>query len=120
MTEKRLLMVDDSPDLGEIVRFIAEELRYDVRITTRGKEFMQLFDSFHPTTVIVAIDLPDTDGIELVQWLHERKCCAKILVTAGLNDRYAKIAKSLGDALGLDISVIEKPAESFEFRAALT
>ena len=112
-------MVDDNPELGAIVRFVAEELGYDVRVTTQGEEFMQLFDSFNPTTVIIAIVMPNIDGIELIQWLHERNCTARILVTPGPNDRYAKIAKTLGDALGLDISVIGKSTKSTAFRTAL-
>ncbi len=119
MAQKRLLMVDDNPELGEIVRFVAEELGYEVIIPTHGKEFMQQFDSFKPTTVVIAIVMPNIDGIELIQWLHERECKAKILVTPGLNDRYAKIAKSLGDAFGLDITVIEKSIESTAIRTAL-
>lgn len=112
-------MVDDNPELGEIVRFVAEELGYTVRVTTHGEDFMQLFDSFNPTTVIIAIVMPNIDGIELIKWLHERKCSARILVTPGLNDRYAKIAKTLGDALGLDISIVGNSTESTAFRTAL-
>ncbi|NKB60474.1 MAG: response regulator [Alphaproteobacteria bacterium] len=119
MTDKRLLMVDDEPALGEIVRFVAEDLGYDVQITTHGKEFMQAFESFEPTTIIVDIVMPNIDGIELIHWLHGHDCDAKILVTSGSSEAYARMARNLGDARGLDISVIEKPFRTATLRALL-
>lgn len=112
-------MVDDEPALGEIVRFVAEDLGYDVQITTHGKEFMQAFESFEPTTIIVDIVMPNIDGIELIHWLHGHDCDAKILVTSGSSEAYARMARNLGDARGLDISVIEKPFRTATLRALL-
>ena len=77
MADKRLLIVDDLPELGEIVGRVAGNMGYDVPVTTHAEEFKRDFDSFDPTTVILNIVMPDTDGIELIDWLIERDCNAK-------------------------------------------
>ncbi len=39
MTDMRLLVVVDEPDVGEFVRAVAEDLGYEVTVTTRGNYF---------------------------------------------------------------------------------
>jgi DNA-binding response OmpR family regulator len=119
MTEKRLLVVDDQPELGEAVRHVAVEMGYDVLVMTHGKDFMQAFEVFQPTTVMVDIIMPDIDGIELVNWLYDRGCEAKVLVASASHPEYAILAKSIGDAKGLNITSIEKPFKTATLRAAL-
>ena len=116
---KRLLIVDDQPALGEIVRRTAEGLEYEVLVTTHAEEFMAEYENFGPTAIVLDIVMPDIDGIELVDWLVERNCSASILVASGYNERYAKMAKSLGAAKGLEIMFLEKPFRVAELRDAL-
>ena len=40
--------------------------------------------------------MPDIEGIELVQWLAEQSCKARILVVTGDNPYYGKMALGLG------------------------
>lgn len=119
MVVKRLLIVDDQPALGEIVRRTAEGLDYEVMVTTHAEEFMAEYERFDPTTIVLDIVMPDIDGIELVDWLVERNCAARILVASGYNKRYAKMAETLGTAKGLEIMFLEKPFRITELRAAL-
>lgn len=72
MSDKRLLIVDDQPALGEIVRRTAAGLGYDVKVTTHAEEFMAVFDDFNPTAIVLDIVMPDIDGIELVAWLVDK------------------------------------------------
>ena len=119
MAANRLLIVDDQPALGEIVRRTAEGLDYEVMVTTHADQFMAEYENFDPTTIVLDIVMPDIDGIELVAWLVERKCGARILVASGYNNRYAKMAETLGAAKGLEIMFLEKPFRINELRDAL-
>lgn len=119
MTEKRLLVVDDVAEMGKVVGIVAEGLGYDVEIVTHAKAFMERIDGFDPTTIVLDIVMPDIDGFELVKWLRERGCAAKIIVASADNLDYAKLARSLGRGRGLDISVVEKPYEVEKLQAAL-
>lgn len=73
---KRLLVVDDQPALGEIVRRTAEGLDYEVVVTTHAEEFMAEYESFDPTAIVLDIVMPDIDGIELVGWSNESAALA--------------------------------------------
>lgn len=119
MTEKRLLIVDDVSAMGEVVGVIAEGLGYDAQIVTHANEFKQRIDSYDPTTIMLDIVMPDINGLELVKWLRERGCSAKIIVASTTNLNYAKLARSLGKGRGLDISVVEKPSQVDKLQAAL-
>jgi DNA-binding response OmpR family regulator len=120
MKNKRLLLVDDQPDLDEVVQFVGTELGYEVRITSRGKDFMRVFESFKPTTVMLDMVMPDIDGFELIAWLYDHDCDAKILVFSASNAKYATMAKTLGQARGLNVSIVEKPSEVAALSNALT
>ena len=120
MADRRLLIVDDVPELGEVVRRVAGNLGYDVHVTTHAEEFKRDFEVFDPTTVVLDIVMPDVDGIELLDWLIERDCDAKILVASAYNPRYAQMAETLGSAKGLEISFIEKPFRVSELRETLS
>lgn len=120
MTEKRLLIVDDEPDMSEVVRRVAEDLGYEVQVAVDGREFMRTFDSFNPTVVVLDIVMPGMDGIELVKWLHTRGCSARIFVASAFNLEYAKMAEMLGEAEGLDVKLLKKPFQIAALRAALS
>ncbi len=117
---KRLLVVDDRPEMGAIVERVAKSIGYEVKVTTHANEFMEIFDSFDPTVVVLDIVMPDIDGIELVRWLFQRGCTAKVFVTTAFNPHYAEMAEALGTAEGLDVSHIKKPYRTAELREALS
>ena len=119
MTEKRLLVVDDVPEMGEVVGVVALGLGYDVEIIHHASDFMNRIDGYDPTTIVLDIVMPDIDGFELVKWLRDRGCGAKIIVASTGNLDYAKLARSLGRGRGLDISVVEKPYEVEKQQEAL-
>ncbi len=119
MAEKRLLIVDNLPELGEVVGRVAGTMGYDVRVTTHAEDFKRDFDSFDPTTVVLDIVMPDVDGIELIDWLTGKDCSARILVASAYNPSYARMAETLGAAKGLEISFIEKPFRIAELRSSL-
>lgn len=120
MTDMRLLVVDDEPDFGEYVREVAEDLGYEVRVTTGSNDFKLLYEAFNPTVVLLDIVMPETDGTELVLWLAERHCTAEIIVATGYNPSYASMASSLGRVKGLrSATILTKPVPIAKLRAAL-
>ena len=53
MAERRLLVCDDEPAFGRFVQNVAEDLGYEVRVTTDGHAFMEAYENFKPTTIIL-------------------------------------------------------------------
>lgn len=120
MTARRLLIVDDERDFAEFVRIVGERAGYDVRIAASGREFKQLYDSFQPGAVVVDMVMPAMDGIELVQWLADRRSTARVLVISGQSMQYPKMAQRLGEDLGLSVVVpLNKPISVATLSAAL-
>lgn len=119
MTDRRLLVVDDVEELGDMVALVASDMGYEAKAVTHAQEFMDTMDVFKPDTVVIDIVMPDIDGFEVVKWLRDRGCKAKVVVASTANLNYAKLAKSLGNGRGLDISVVEKPYKINELITAL-
>jgi CheY-like chemotaxis protein len=92
-----------------------------VRVTVRADEFAEIYESFAPTVIVMDVVMPEVDGIELVQWLAQEKCRAKILIVTGYNPHYADAAKRLVSAGDLpSVETLTKPISLADLRAALS
>lgn len=120
MTAERLLIVDDEPDFAEFVRKVAVEMGFEVTVTNRGTDFKRAYQSIDPTLLILDIIMPYTDGIELLMWLGEQKCTARIIVATGYTEQYGWMAENLGKGNELAFeTVLNKPVTPDQLRAAL-
>ena len=120
MSKKRLLVIDDEPSVREFVRRVAESMGYKVTLATRANEFRQAYTSFRPTVILVDMVMPDIEGIELVQWLADHQCTARVIVMTGYNQIYAETAAKLGKARGLaSVTTLTKPILFDDLQAAL-
>jgi DNA-binding response OmpR family regulator len=109
---RRLLIIDDEPDIGAILKYIAEDCGYEAAATLSADEFKTAYATFKPTAVIVDLVLPDTDGIELFRWLADQGCTLPILILSGFDDKVLESAKLLGEARGLRIcGTVTKPMD---------
>lgn len=112
MTTRKLLVIDDEPDIASFIGQVAEELGYEVRATSDPDEFKLYYSEFGPDVVILDVVMPDVDGIELVKYLADQGCASKILVISGYVERYLDNTRSLGEAFGLpSVSAMAKPIE---------
>src|SRR5512147_3310698 len=120
MQEKRLLICDDEPAFGRFVKNVAEDLGYGVRVTTDGQQFIEAYDSFEPTTIVLDMIMPGMDGNELVLWLAKRKCTARVIIITGYTPDYAMHAKILAEFKGLGpVATLHKPVDISTLRAVL-
>jgi DNA-binding response OmpR family regulator len=120
MTGKRLLVIDDEREIGEFIRTVAEEIGYEVRVTSSADEFQAAYSSFRPTHIMLDIVMPDIDGIELLRFLASSGCQAKVLVMSGYSEKYLDSAQKLSDAYGLhNIDRLTKPIRLAKLREVL-
>jgi DNA-binding response OmpR family regulator len=77
VTEKRaklkqkLLVIDDEPDTVFLLRGILEREGYEVEGASNGKEAIQKMKSYQPNLVISDMMMPQMDGWQTIQKLHE-------------------------------------------------
>ena len=98
MRDKRLLICDDEPGFGRFVQNVAEDLGYAVHVTTEVRAFIEAYDSFEPTTIVLDMIMPGMDGNELVLWLAKERCTARVIIITGYTPDYATHAKILAES----------------------
>ncbi len=121
MSEKRLLLIDDELGFRDFVGHVAGVAGFEVETTGHAKQFMEIYERFDPTVIMIDMILPDIDGFELMQWLVGKGCRARILVVTGYNPHYAEMAETIGTDAGLlSVQTLTKPVSLMELRAALS
>jgi PAS domain S-box-containing protein len=68
----RILVVDDEPDMRELMWVILQQAGAEVRLATSAADALTQFDAFQPTIVISDIGMPTTDGYTLIQQIRLR------------------------------------------------
>lgn len=120
MTENRLLIIDDEPAFGKMVENVALDLGYDVKVTTKARDFIDAYETFKPTIIVLDIVMPDMDGNELILWLAQRHYAENLVVITGYSPDFAANAKTLAEFKGLrQVVTLHKPVELDELRATL-
>jgi two-component system phosphate regulon response regulator PhoB len=65
MAHERILVVDDEPDLLELVRYNLAQHGYEVTCVLSGEEALTQLDAHPPDLVVLDLMLPGADGLEI-------------------------------------------------------
>jgi len=100
---RRLLVVDDEPHIGLLLRLQMESRGYELRLARSLFEARAalLDDAERPDGVLLDLHLPDGSGVELLRELRARPATAAlpiIILTAEGEERVLQEARSLGAA----------------------
>ena len=110
-SRNKLLVVDDEVEIGRLIARVAEQAGYSVMVLTDATEFKEVFREFEPSVVTIDILMPEIDGIELIDWIVERKTKVRIVVISGY-PLYADIANFIAAAKGADeVHCLPKPLD---------
>ncbi len=66
-TQKRILVVDDEPDVVKTLSKAIRRQGFDVVSATDGEQALERVKDSHPALVILDIIMPKLDGIEVLQ-----------------------------------------------------
>ena len=66
----KILLVDDEPDVIEIIRYNLEQEGYNVKTASNGKEALQKAQKNTPHLIIMDVMMPEMDGIEACEELR--------------------------------------------------
>ncbi|RZK41968.1 MAG: response regulator transcription factor [Pedobacter sp.] len=105
--KQKILIVDDEPDILELIEYNLKKEGYQVYLATNGQEGVSMAKKVHPDLIILDIMMPKMDGIEacrLMRAIPEFKNTFMVFLTAR-SEEYSEIA---GFNVGAD-DYIAKP-----------
>jgi PleD family two-component response regulator len=114
MGKSRILIVEDDPDIGTMLRVYFENQGFEIFLATRGGDALALTRHTLPHLIVLDIMLPDMDGYEVCRSLRasSRTGHIPILFLTQRDERRDRIA---GLELGAD-DYITKPFDIEELR----
>jgi CheY-like chemotaxis protein len=99
MPEKRILLVDDDPQIVKLFTTILERGGYAVTSTTSGELAMQTAAKDRPDLLVLDLSMPKPDGFEILKQLRATAPEVCVLVISGfLQGSLLKAAKYVGAA----------------------
>lgn len=116
-TPVAVLIVEDDPDLAQVLRTLFERHGIQTRHATTGSEAIQLSQTLLPSLLVLDLGLPEVDGFAVVDWLrrHNRLRYVPLVVyTARDLDDAERDRLKLGQTLFLTKGRI--PPEEVEHR----
>ncbi len=112
MEERKILIVEDDPNIVDILKFNFIKEGYTVFVAMDGAEGLDLALSEHPDLILLDVMLPRMDGFEVCRRVREKASTPIIMLTA----REEEVDKVLGLELGAD-DYITKPFSIRELTA---
>ena len=105
--KQKILIVDDEPDILELIEYNLKKEGYQVYLATNGSDGVAMAKKVHPDLIILDIMMPKMDGIEacrIMRAIPEFKNTFMVFLTAR-SEEYSEIA---GFNVGAD-DYIAKP-----------
>ena len=116
-----ILAIDDEPAFLDIIQKVAKSAGFLATTTTDPTVFCTMLVTQPPSVVLLDLQMPDCDGIELLHALAEAHCRAKIILMSGFDPRVLSLARGIGDDLGLEMGApLQKPLRPAELRQVLS
>ncbi len=95
--KKRILIVDDEPNIVVPLEFLMKQNDYDVETAGTGETALDLISNFKPDLILLDIMLPGMDGYEVCQKIRQEKEFSNIkIVFLSAMARSIDIAKGMG------------------------
>lgn len=99
MSEKKILVVDDEPDIVSSLSIRLRALGYEVITASDGKEALEKARAENPDLVLLDIMLPKLDGYKVCRMLkfdEKYKHIPIVLITAKVEDAHRKMGLEMG------------------------
>ncbi|MDO8545844.1 MAG: response regulator [Nitrospirales bacterium] len=104
---EQILVVDDEPEILDVVSQFLTQRGYGVRVASGGAEALSLMEKESPSLLILDIYMPGVNGIGVLRELFERKSAVPVILLTGSQDE-----KLLAESMDLGaVEIIGKPVD---------
>ena len=93
---KKVLVVDDEPQITRVLRHSLSAHRYDVRTAADGLSALDTFRDWHPDLIITDLQMPEMDGIELCREIRKTSTLPIIVLSVKGEERTKVAALDAG------------------------
>ena len=100
----KVLIIEDEKELSNVLKAYLERAGYEVWTSERGDEGLALWEKKQPDMVLLDLNLPGMDGIDIARKIRQADDTPIIMVTA----RVEEVDRLIGLELGAD-DYITKP-----------
>jgi two-component system, OmpR family, KDP operon response regulator KdpE len=96
VTNTRALLVEDDPNIVDLIRSNLAVRGFDTVVSADGMRALQLLETEEPDIVLLDLMLPEVDGFDLCRQIRERSSVAVIVVSARGGERDKVTALNVG------------------------
>lgn len=100
MMGRKILVVDDEPQIARVLRMSLESNGYEVTVARDGVDALEKFMKTAPDLVITDLSMPDMDGIELTRTIRQRSQTPIIVL-------------SVRDAEAMKVNALDEGADDY-------
>lgn len=106
-TCETLLVLDDTPDIAELIGELGRAAGFEPVVTTDIDAFNSAVERCSPDIIALDLQMPNTDGVEVLRQLATLGCKARILLISGVDEQTVHGAERLGRKLNLNMLGIQ-------------
>ncbi|MCK5760974.1 MAG: response regulator [Candidatus Delongbacteria bacterium] len=113
--QKKILIIDDQPEILEILSEVIGILGHEVYAITSGKELDRIFSAHDIDIVISDYQMPDMTGYEIAEIIKEKYPSVKVYIVSGYHSVLSSEKMSKYGVCGL----LDKPFKMDELEKIL-
>ncbi|OCC16270.1 Response regulator receiver [Dissulfuribacter thermophilus] len=96
-SKKKILVVDDEESIHLLYREELEDEGYEVISAMDGEEALALFDEICPDLVILDINMPGMDGIEVLRQMKQKRPDVPVILSSAYPEYKQDLASWASD-----------------------
>jgi two-component system phosphate regulon response regulator PhoB len=102
----RILVVEDEPDIRQVIAYNLEQAGHEVLTAERGAQALVLLNKERPSLVLLDLMLPDVSGLDICRHIKSAPALSAVPVVM-LTARNEEIDRVVGFELGADDYVVK-------------
>jgi len=105
-----LIIIDDDVDVSSLIARIGERAGFQTEIINDSRSVVQQLKVCEPAAIVLDLQMPALDGVEVLRVLAEKKARAGIFLVSGMDERTRAAAETFGNEKGLRmLGTMQKP-----------
>ena len=114
---RRILIVDDEPNIVTSLEFLMRENSYEVRVARDGEEALRRAESFLPDLILLDVMMPQRSGFEVCRKIRENPALRDVKIVM-LTAKGRDVEKDRGLNLGAN-AYVTKPFSTKELMSTV-